>query len=85
LTGFVGENLMESFISGTSTEGIKRLQERLQEFGFYQGLITGNLDEATQDAINNFQEANGLAVDGTVGLMTLHALDLLELGLVDID
>ena len=75
---------MESFIPGTSSEGIKHLQERLQEFGFYQGALTGNFDQATEDAIKNFQEANGLAVDGIGGLMTLHALDLLELGLIDI-
>ncbi len=75
---------MESFIPGTSTEEIKRLQERLQEFGFYQGSITSNLDQATQEAIKTCQETNGLAADGVVGLMTLHALDLLELGLVDI-
>ncbi|MBG1266845.1 peptidoglycan-binding domain-containing protein [Nostoc sp. WHI] len=75
---------MESFTPGTSSEGIKHLQERLQEFGFYQKAFTGNFDQTTQDAIKEFQEANGLAVDGIVGLMTLHALDLLELGLVDI-
>lgn len=75
---------MESFTPGTSSEGIKRLQERLQEFGFYNSQITSNFDEVTQAAVVAFQEANGLAADGVVGLMTLHALDLLELGLVDI-
>lgn len=75
---------MESFTSGTSSEEIKRLQERLQEFGFYNSQITGNFDETTQAAVADFQEANGLAADGVVGLITLHALDLLELGLVDI-
>lgn len=75
---------METFISGISSEGIKRLQERLQEFGFYQGEITSNFDETTKNAILAFQEANGLAADGIVGLMTLHALDLLSLGFVDI-
>ena len=76
---------MESFIPGTSSEGIMRLQERLQEFGFYQGTITGTLDQATEVAVKECQDVNGLAVDGIVGLMTLHSLDLLELGLVDID
>ncbi len=75
---------MESFTSDTSSEAIKKLQERLQEFGFYQGLITGNLDQSTQNAVKKCQEVNGLAVDGFVGLMTLHALDLIELGLVNI-
>lgn len=75
---------MESFTPGTSSEGIKRLQERLQEFGFYNSPITGNFDEVTQSAVVAFQDANGLAADGVVGLITLHTLDLLELGLVDI-
>lgn len=75
---------MENFIPDTSSEAIKKLQERLQEFGFYQGSITGNLDQLTQDAIKRCQEVNGLAVDGFVGHMTLHVLDLIELGLVNI-
>lgn len=75
---------MESFVPGTSTEGTKQLQERLQVFGFYQGAITGTLDQVTQDAVKNFQATQGLADDGIVGLMTLHALGLLELGLVEI-
>ncbi len=75
---------MEILTIGTSGEAVKRLQERLQEFGFYSGEITGNFDEATQKAVNALQEAEGLAVDGVVGLMTLHALDLVELGMVEV-
>jgi peptidoglycan hydrolase-like protein with peptidoglycan-binding domain len=77
---------MELFTHNASSgDGIKLLQERLKEFRFYQGTITGNLDLETQDAIKRFQEANGLAADGIVGLMTLHALDLFTLGLSDLD
>ncbi|MEP0914747.1 peptidoglycan-binding protein [Leptolyngbya sp. GB1-A1] len=75
---------MELFTPETSSEEIKRLQERLQEFGYYQGEFTNTLDGATQEALTNFQEANGLAADGTVGLMTLNALGLLELGITDV-
>lgn len=75
---------MELFTLGTSSKDIKRLQERLQEFGYYQGEFTSTLDEATQNSLTNFQEANGLAADGTVGLITLNALGLLELGLTDV-
>jgi N-acetylmuramoyl-L-alanine amidase len=74
---------MERFIPDTTSEEIKRLQTRLSEFGFYNSSITGSFDSATQEAVKKFQEVNGLAVDGIVGLMTLHALDLLDLGLVD--
>jgi peptidoglycan hydrolase-like protein with peptidoglycan-binding domain len=75
---------MENFMPDTSSDAIKKLQERLQGFGFYQGLINGNFDQSTQDAVKKCQEVNGLAVDGIVGLMTLHVLDLMELGLVNI-
>lgn len=75
---------MENFTFGTSSQGIKRLQERLREFGFYNGKITSDFDEATQAAIVAFQSANSLSNDGVVGLLTLHALDLLDLGLIDI-
>jgi L,D-transpeptidase ErfK/SrfK len=74
---------MEIFMPDTSSEAIKSLQERLQELGFYQGLISSNFDQATQDAVKRCQEVNGLAADGIVGLMTLHSLDLMELGLVN--
>jgi N-acetylmuramoyl-L-alanine amidase len=74
---------MEIFAPNTSTEEVGILQERLKEFGFYQGSVTSVFDQATQDAVKKFQEDNSLVVDGLVGLMTLHALGLLEIGLIN--
>ncbi|NEP87328.1 MAG: peptidoglycan-binding protein [Okeania sp. SIO2C2] len=68
---------------GSSGEGVKRLQERLKEFSFYQGEITGNFDAATEGAVKSFQDADGLAADGSVGLMTLQALGLLQLKTIE--
>lgn len=69
---------MEILGQGSSGEAVKRLQERLKEFGFYQGDITSNFDEKTEAAVKAFQEADGLAADGIVGVGTLHALNLLK-------
>lgn len=41
-------------------------QEHLQALGFYDGGITGMMDEATSQALMNFQAASGLTVDGSI-------------------
>jgi N-acetylmuramoyl-L-alanine amidase len=69
---------MENLKIGSSGEDVERLQERLKEFGFYKGKITGEFNEKTEDSVKSFQDAEGLAVDGFAGLMTLHELDLLK-------
>ena len=76
---------MENLELGSSGEDVKRLQERLTEFDFYDGEITGEFDEKTEEAVIRFQEAEGLAPDGFVGVMTLHELDLLEVERADKD
>lgn len=45
---------------------IVELQERLAELGFYQGKINGIFDKEVKKAVQNFQEDNGLAIDGIV-------------------
>jgi N-acetylmuramoyl-L-alanine amidase len=70
---------MENLASGSSGEDVKRLQQRLKEFGFYEGEINGEFDEATEAAVKKFQKDEGLVADGIVALMTLH-----ELGLQDV-
>lgn len=69
---------MQNLSLGDSGEDVGRLQERLREFGFYDGEINGKFDEATQSAVIKFQESGGLTPDGFVGIMTMHELDLLE-------
>ena len=69
---------MKNLQFGDSGEDVRRLQERLREFGFYDGEMTGEFDEATKDSVVRFQESEGLTPDGFVGIMTMHELDLLE-------
>ena len=49
---------------GATGEDVKELQTRLTALGYYKGQIKGNFLEATQKAVERFQEANGLTVTG---------------------
>ena len=53
---------------------VEALQQQLQEAGFYNGPITGYFGELTQEALIEFQRANGLTPDGVVGEATQAAL-----------
>lgn len=57
----------ETIQLGSQGDNVTKLQERLQELGFYKGEITGNFDEATQKAYIAFQTAAGVTVDGISG------------------
>ncbi|GAB4374416.1 MAG: hypothetical protein Kow00121_18770 [Elainellaceae cyanobacterium] len=46
------------------------LQRRLADLGFYNGEISGTYDYATEAAVMQFQQANGLFADGVVGANT---------------
>lgn len=60
--------------SGDRTE-VKHIQERLQHYGYYTGKIDGIYGSGTLAGVRAFQEANGLKVDGAVGVSTLAKLD----------
>jgi uncharacterized protein (TIGR02594 family) len=59
---------------GMSGPEVLRVQQRLQELGFFSGTPRGNFGEMTEAAVRAFQETNGLAVDGVVGPSTWAAL-----------
>lgn len=53
----------------------KEIQLALQNAGFYKGEIDGKIGPVSKRAIEEFQKANGLKVDGKVGLQTWGALE----------
>ena len=55
---------------------IRDLQKRLQQEQFYSGTITGVYDAETQSAVKQFQAANLLDPDGTVGKRTQELLNV---------
>ncbi len=50
------------------------LQMKLKELGFYQGTVTGQYREGTQNAVRAYQRARKLDADGVAGIQTLNYL-----------
>lgn len=48
----------------------KEIQQALKNAGFYQGPVDGKMGPKTRDAIRQFQQVNGLKVDGVAGKQT---------------
>jgi peptidoglycan hydrolase-like protein with peptidoglycan-binding domain len=53
---------------------VTNLQQRLSNLGYYQGPIDGNFGAATQSAVTQFQQDNGLVADGIAGPLTLSSI-----------
>lgn len=57
-----------------SKEWVRDIQTCLKNAGFYNGKIDGVKGKKTRRAIREFQKANGLSPDGTVGKKTWELL-----------
>jgi peptidoglycan hydrolase-like protein with peptidoglycan-binding domain len=55
---------------------IKEIQSALQREGAYKGQPTGKWDDATVDAMKNYQDKNGLNATGKIDAVTLNKLGL---------
>ena len=55
---------------------IKEIQGALQREGAYGGEPTGKWDDATVDAMKNYQDKNGLSPTGKIDALTLEKLGL---------
>ncbi len=58
----------------TPSRAVRSLQSKLASGGFTPGPIDGRFGPMTQAAVERFQQADGLAVDGIVGPRTRHGL-----------
>lgn len=61
---------------GSSGQDVINLQSRLQQWGYYDGVVDGNFGAGTYNAVLSFQQRNGLPADGVVGPGTWSALGL---------
>ena len=60
---------------GATGSEVRKLQTRLKELGYYKGSVDGDFGEGTETAVKNFQQQNGLTVDGKAGSLTLSKLN----------
>lgn len=59
---------------GSTGSDVKRLQQRLKDLGYLTGSADGDFGAATEQAVRDFQSANGLSVDGKAGTRTIEKL-----------
>jgi peptidoglycan hydrolase-like protein with peptidoglycan-binding domain len=60
---------------GLQSQDVTNLQTYLTQLGMYSGAITGYFGTETQTAVKSFQTAHGIDALGTVGPLTLAALN----------
>jgi peptidoglycan hydrolase-like protein with peptidoglycan-binding domain/SH3-like domain-containing protein len=59
---------------GDSGDGVKALQQRLADLGYFSGTIDSKFGTSTQTALKAFQKKNGLSQDGVCGAQTRTVL-----------
>ena len=59
---------------GSRGEQVRRVQQKLIDYGYLKGEADGVFGKQTYDAVVWFQRKNGLSVDGVVGASTAAAL-----------
>ncbi len=65
-----------SYQNGSRGETVKAIQQKLKEWGYYDGAVDGVYGSSTEKAVKYFQEKNGLTADGKAGAKTLEALGI---------
>lgn len=59
-------------------DDVATLQRRLQDLGFYNGMIDGHFGPTTHIELSAYQSESGLTPDGICGPATLRALNLMR-------
>ena len=65
-----------AYKQGSTGSGVKEVQQKLADAGYYTGSIDGIYGSGTAEAVKNFQRDNGLTQDGIAGTQTLSALGI---------
>ena len=66
--------------NGSRGEEVRKIQERLKAWGYYDGNVDGIFGPQTEEAVRYFQSKNGLQVDGIAGPATLAAIGISSSG-----
>lgn len=76
-TNFIkGINMETVSYWGASGDEVIQIQNKLKQWGYYNGAIDGSYGSKTYQAVKNFQAKNGLTADGVAGMKTLEALGI---------
>ncbi|MCI5956611.1 MAG: peptidoglycan-binding protein [Clostridiales bacterium] len=59
---------------GDNGEDVRAMQEKLAQYGYYEGELDGRFGNQTRRAVEAFQYQHGLSVDGIAGERTLTVL-----------
>ena len=62
--------------TGLTTSQIRTVQQKLKNWGYYDGSVDGIFGSGTRKAVEYFQRTNGLTPDGVVGRATAAALGM---------
>jgi peptidoglycan hydrolase-like protein with peptidoglycan-binding domain len=65
---------MAPAVSNLSQEQVRRVQQRLVEFGHDPGTVDGIMGERTRDALRSFQQSRGIEPTGEPDGRTLAEL-----------
>jgi len=65
---------MELYRMGSRGQEVKKIQQRLKELSYYNGIIDGVFGGNTYAAVKRFQKGKNLGIDGMVGPVTWSAL-----------
>ena len=61
---------------GSRGDEVKQIQQKLKNWGYYNGAVDGIYGSKTLEAVKYFQRKNGLTADGIAGDKTLAALGI---------
>ena len=77
LVGLFNSNEVKALSKyGSQGDEVKQIQQKLKNWGYYNGSIDGIYGSKTLEAVKYFQRKNGLTVDGIAGDKTLAALGI---------
>ena len=65
---------------GSTGSVVTKIQQKLSDWGYYNGPVDGVYGSRTEAAVRAFQEKNGLTVDGKAGPQTLKAMGISTAG-----
>ncbi len=65
-----------SYKKGSTGSVVTQIQTKLKNWGYYSGAVDGIYGSGTEKAVRQFQQKNGLTVDGKAGPKTLAALGI---------